>query len=120
MFWRGTKGKAIIGVLFVATALCTFASEHETSKLAILAAALIYLVSRLSLPAAKGMLLAGWAVAILATVPIAGVPTDVVMVAGKMGKAYAYRAADGKHLWTRSVGKHRNDTGKLPRSVIDG
>ena len=57
--------------------------------------------------------------AILATVAIAGVPTDVVMVAGKMGKAYAYRASDGKHLWTRSVGKHQNDTGKLPRRLVN-
>src|SRR4051812_27437377 len=52
--------------------------------------------------------------AILATVPVKGVQTPIVMVAGKMGKAYAYRASDGKHLWTRSVGRHHNDTGKLP------
>jgi outer membrane protein assembly factor BamB len=57
--------------------------------------------------------------AILATVPINGVQTDVVMVAGKMGKAFAYRAADGKHLWTRSVGKHQNDTGRLPRKLVN-
>jgi outer membrane protein assembly factor BamB len=57
--------------------------------------------------------------AILATVPINGVPTEVVMVAGKMGKVYAYRAADGKHLWTRSVGKHQNDTGRLPRKFVE-
>ena len=57
--------------------------------------------------------------AILTTVPIAGVQTEIVMVAGKMGKAFAYRAADGKHLWTRSVGKHQNDTGKLPRKPVD-
>ena len=37
--------------------------------------------------------------------------TDVVITAGKMGKVYAYRAADGKPLWTRPVGKHQNDTG---------
>ena len=55
--------------------------------------------------------------AILATVPVNGVQTDVVMVAGKMGKAFAYRASDGKHLWTRSVGKHQNDTGRLPRKL---
>src|SRR6185436_18786376 len=57
--------------------------------------------------------------AILATVPLNGVRTEIVMVAGKMGKAYAYRAADGKHLWTRSVGKHQNDTGQLPSKPVD-
>ncbi len=53
--------------------------------------------------------------AILTTVPIKGVQTEAVIVAGKMGKVFAYRAADGKSLWTRSVGKHKNDTGPLPR-----
>jgi alcohol dehydrogenase (cytochrome c) len=53
--------------------------------------------------------------AILATVPIQGVQTEVVLVAGKMGKAFAYRADNGKHLWTRSVGTHLHDTGPLPR-----
>ena len=57
--------------------------------------------------------------AILTTVPIKGVQTEIVLVAGKMGKAFAYRADDGKHLWTRSVGKHQNDTGRLPRKPID-
>ena len=56
--------------------------------------------------------------AIITTLPIDGVQTDVVLVAGKMGKAYAYRAADGKHLWTRSFGKHQNDTGRLPRKPV--
>ena len=56
---------------------------------------------------------------ILATVPIDGEPTEVAMVAGKMGKVYAYRAADGKHLWTRSVGKHQNDVGRLPRKFVE-
>jgi alcohol dehydrogenase (cytochrome c) len=53
--------------------------------------------------------------AILTTLPIAGVQTEVVVVAGKMGKAYAYGADDGKLLWTRSVGTHLHDTGPLPR-----
>src|SRR6478752_5678567 len=38
--------------------------------------------------------------AIVTTVPIQGVQTEIVLVAGKMGKAYAYRADDGKQLWT--------------------
>ena len=56
--------------------------------------------------------------AILTSVPIAGVQTDIVMVAGKMGKAFAYRADNGRALWTVSVGKHQNDTGLLPRKPI--
>ncbi|HEX8857467.1 MAG TPA: PQQ-binding-like beta-propeller repeat protein [Thermoleophilaceae bacterium] len=56
--------------------------------------------------------------AITTTVQLGGVPTEVVLVAGKMGKVYAYRAADGKALWTRSVGKHQNDTGPLPRKLV--
>ena len=58
-------------MLFAATAVCTFVSDHETSKLAIIVASLIYLVARLSSRAAKGLLLAGWVVAILGTVPVA-------------------------------------------------
>ena len=57
--------------------------------------------------------------AISATVPIKGVQTQVELVAGKMGKVYAYRADNGQHLWTRPVGKHQNDTGLLPRKAIN-
>jgi outer membrane protein assembly factor BamB len=57
--------------------------------------------------------------AITTTVPVHGVQTDAVIVAGKMGKVFAYRAADGRPLWTRSVGKHQNDTGPLPRRPVD-
>ena len=56
--------------------------------------------------------------AILATVPIQGVQTPIVMVAGKMGKAFAFRSDDGKRLWTVAVGRHQNDTGLLPRKPI--
>jgi len=56
--------------------------------------------------------------AILATVPIQGVQTDIVLVAGKMGKAFAYRADNGRRLWTLSVGTHLNDTGLLPKKPI--
>jgi alcohol dehydrogenase (cytochrome c) len=57
--------------------------------------------------------------AITATLPINGVQTEVVLVAGKMGKAYAYRADNGKRLWTRPVGRHLHDTGPLPRKPED-
>jgi alcohol dehydrogenase (cytochrome c) len=56
--------------------------------------------------------------AIIASLPIGGVQTEVVLVAGKMGEAYAYRADNGKHLWTLSVGKHQNNTGPLPHKVV--
>ena len=57
--------------------------------------------------------------AILTNLSINGVQTEVVLVAGKMGKAYAYRADNGKRLWTRSVGRHVHDTGLLPRKPYD-
>ena len=57
--------------------------------------------------------------AILTTLPIQGVPTEVVLVAGKMGKAFAYRADNGQPLWTVSVGRHENDTGPLPRKLVN-
>ena len=43
---------------------------------------------------------------------------ETVMVAGKMGKVYAYRSDNGRHLWTRSVGRHQNDVGPLPRRPV--
>jgi outer membrane protein assembly factor BamB len=45
---------------------------------------------------------------------ICGVRTEIVVVGGKMGAVYAYRADDGHPLWTLSVGRHQNDTGPLP------
>ena len=56
--------------------------------------------------------------AILTSIPVQGVPTDAVLVAGKMGKAYAYRADNGQPIWTQSVGRHQNDTGLLPRKPV--
>jgi outer membrane protein assembly factor BamB len=56
--------------------------------------------------------------AITTTATVQGTQTEIVLVAGKMGKAYAYRADNGKRLWTLSVGKHQNDTGRLPRKVV--
>jgi alcohol dehydrogenase (cytochrome c) len=56
--------------------------------------------------------------AIVTTVPLQGVQTEIVLVAGKMGKVYGYRADNGQPLWTRSVGKHENDIGPLPRKTV--
>ncbi|MDN3292778.1 PQQ-binding-like beta-propeller repeat protein [Streptomyces ficellus] len=55
---------------------------------------------------------------ILTTVPIRGKKTGIVIVAGKMGKVFAYRADDGEPLWTRSVGIHLNDEGPLPNEPV--
>jgi outer membrane protein assembly factor BamB len=57
--------------------------------------------------------------AIITTLPVQGVDTEAVLVAGKMGKVYAYRADNGQQLWTQSVGKHQNDIGLLPRKPVD-
>jgi outer membrane protein assembly factor BamB len=56
--------------------------------------------------------------AILTTVPVQGVATEVALVGGKMGKVYAYRADNGQRLWALSVGRHQNDTGPLPRKPV--
>ena len=50
----------------------------------------------------------------IGTIPIDGTPTEVVFAAGKMGRVYAFVAADGKQLWQRPVGTHLHDTGLLP------
>jgi len=62
---------------------------------------------------------------ILATVPVGGVPTEVVFAAGKMGRVFAFQAADGKRVWETAVGRHLNDTtpllpAKKPLLVLPG
>jgi outer membrane protein assembly factor BamB len=56
--------------------------------------------------------------AIVTRLPVAGVETEVVITAGKMGKVYAYRAEDGKPLWAVAVGRHEHDTGPLPNEFV--
>ena len=51
---------------------------------------------------------------VIGTIPVNGMPTEVVFAAGKMGRVYAFAAADGKQLWQRPVGTHLHDTGLLP------
>jgi outer membrane protein assembly factor BamB len=41
-----------------------------------------------------------------------------VLVAGKMGVVYAYRADNGELLWTLPVGRHQNDVGDLPADQV--
>jgi alcohol dehydrogenase (cytochrome c) len=56
--------------------------------------------------------------AIVTRLPIAGKTTEVVITAGKMGRVYAYRAADGKPLWSVPVGRHENNEGPLPADPV--
>jgi outer membrane protein assembly factor BamB len=55
---------------------------------------------------------------IVTTENVGGTQTEVVIGAGKSGKVVAFRADDGKRLWTLNVGKHQNDVGPLPKKAI--
>jgi alcohol dehydrogenase (cytochrome c) len=56
---------------------------------------------------------------VLVTVRIHGRPTEAVIGAGKSGFVVAFRAADGKRLWTLSIGKHnRYQSGPLPAKPV--
>jgi glucose dehydrogenase/plastocyanin len=45
---------------------------------------------------------------------INGTNTETVIGAGKAGKVVAFRADNGKRLWTRNVGIHKFDSGPFP------
>jgi glucose dehydrogenase/plastocyanin len=45
---------------------------------------------------------------------INGAQTETVIGAGKSGKVVAFRADNGKRLWTRNVGIHKFDNGPFP------
>ena len=56
---------------------------------------------------------------IVVTVRVGGRPTETVVGAGKSGWVVAFRASDGKRLWTRPVGKHnRYESGPLPAKPV--
>ena len=55
---------------------------------------------------------------IVSTQTIDGTPTEIVIGAGKSGKVVAFRADNGKRLWTLNVGKHQNDVGPLPAKQV--
>ncbi|HZP72876.1 MAG TPA: PQQ-binding-like beta-propeller repeat protein [Gaiellaceae bacterium] len=56
---------------------------------------------------------------IVVTIDVHGVPTEVVIGAGKSGYVIAFRAADGKRLWTLAIGKHnRYQSGPLPAKPV--
>jgi O-antigen ligase len=60
---------AAAGIL-AATAIAIYLSEHETSKLALPTAMLVFVVARLSWKLALGLLAAGWITATLLIVPL--------------------------------------------------
>ena len=51
---------------------------------------------------------------IVSTQTINGTKTEIVIGAGKSGKVVAFRADNGKRLWTRNVGIHKYDSGPFP------
>jgi outer membrane protein assembly factor BamB len=56
---------------------------------------------------------------IVTTQSIGGKKTEIVIGAGKSGKVVAFRAADGKRLWTLDIGKHnRYQYGPLPAEPV--
>jgi outer membrane protein assembly factor BamB len=44
--------------------------------------------------------------------------SQLVIGAGKMGKVFAWNAANGKAIWQANVGRHLNDTGPLPSKPV--
>jgi glucose dehydrogenase len=56
---------------------------------------------------------------ILLTVKIHAVRTEVVIGAGKSGQVVAFRATDGKRLWTLAIGRHNKyQYGPLPTKPV--
>ena len=56
---------------------------------------------------------------IVVTEPVRGVPTEIVIGAGKSGKVIAFNADDGKRLWTLDIGKHNGyEYGPLPAKPV--
>ena len=56
---------------------------------------------------------------IVVTVRLHGVPTEAVIGAGKSGFVVAFRASDGKRLWTLAIGKHNKyENGPLPAKPV--
>ncbi len=44
--------------------------------------------------------------------------SQLVIGAGKMGKVFAWNAANGRAVWQVKIGKHLNDTGPLPKKPV--
>jgi outer membrane protein assembly factor BamB len=54
----------------------------------------------------------------LATLPIAGHSTNLVVGAGKGGRVVAWNRDTHARVWESAVGVHRNDTGPLPKTPV--
>ncbi len=65
--------RAALYAAFLAGVVAVGFSEHETSKMAVAGGAIIFLVGRLSLAAARALVVAGWFAATALVVPIASV-----------------------------------------------
>src|SRR5262249_52739763 len=53
--------------------------------------------------------------------PVLYTPTSgsqLVIGAGKMGKVFAWNAANGSAVWQATVGRHVNDSGPLPKKPV--
>jgi alcohol dehydrogenase (cytochrome c) len=56
---------------------------------------------------------------IVVNVNVHGTPTEAVIGAGKSGQVIAFRAADGRRLWTLTIGKHnKHANGPLPARPV--
>jgi outer membrane protein assembly factor BamB len=55
---------------------------------------------------------------VVATQPVNGVATEIVIGAGKSGKVVAFRADNGQRVWSINVGRHQNDIGPLPKKPV--
>ena len=56
---------------------------------------------------------------VIVTVKVHGRPTEAVIGAGKSGFVIAFRASDGKRLWTLPIGEHnRYQSGPLPAEQV--
>jgi outer membrane protein assembly factor BamB len=56
---------------------------------------------------------------VLLTVKIHAIPTEAVIGAGKSGQVIAFRATDGKRLWTLAIGRHNKyQYGPLPTKPV--
>jgi O-antigen ligase len=68
--WRDWRGRAAAALIVLAVLVASMASVHESSQIAIVVAAVVFLVAKIHLPAGRSLVLAGWLVAVLAMLPV--------------------------------------------------
>ncbi len=69
---RGRVATGATAGLLIAVAIAVLASEHETSKIALVAGGTILVAMHIAAPVVRGLVLAGWVAATLLIVPLAG------------------------------------------------